>query len=646
MRMTPGLAVIAVIATALAQPPARSAAEMEPLLAKISTYEYGRSREALAQLSLFVEGAMGSGALLQEIEARLLKFLQSDATAAAKEAVLKELSLIATVESVPVLTAMMVRAETSEMARYALARIPGPAPDDALRKALDGASGKVKIGIVNSLGQRRDAKAVPALRVLASSSDSRIAEAAIFALGNIPSRQALDALAAASRDPSGPLRQRVLEAYLQCAGGLAAHGDKNDALKIYRQFSAPQESDTVRIAALTGLATLEGKNAIPALGAALDSESPRVQAAAIKLLAGIPGPDTTTAMAGKFQNLPPSGQVRLLTALAQRGDVSAGPLLLQAAKAGTTEVRVAGLSGLGKMGDENSVILLAEAAASGQGKEQIAARESLSALKGRNVDAAIVKGISLSSPKLKTEFILAAGERRSPDAADVLIQAVREPDPDVRRAALRALKNVAGSAQVPGLLEALKTTDAGDRKEAAQALTAALKKSQPAQMGAVISAYQASTFLGLNLSLLEVMGQTSSAEALDVLRECLKDSNPEIVRGAILALTGWADSTPLQDLLALARSRPEPTLQTLSLRGYLKLLTIPSRRSNPDSARLLGEGIQLAREPAEKRTALGLLPAYACEEALKVAEGSLKDETVAAEAKASVERIRNVLKVR
>ena len=212
MRMTPGLAVIAVVATALAQPPARSAAEMEPMLAKISTYEYGRSREALAQLSLFVEGAMGSGELLKEIEARLLKFLQSAATAAAKEAALKELSLIATVESVPVLTAMLVRAETSEMARYALARIPGPAPDDALRKALDGASGKVKIGIVNSLGQRRDAKAVPALRVLASSSDSRIALAAIFALGNIASRPALDALAAASRDPSGPLRQRVLEA--------------------------------------------------------------------------------------------------------------------------------------------------------------------------------------------------------------------------------------------------------------------------------------------------------------------------------------------------------------------------------------------------------------------------------------------------
>src|SRR5207249_2692394 len=143
-------------------PPAPSAAAMEPMLSKIASYQYGQSREALAQLSLFVEGAMGSPALLKAIEARLLQFLQSDATGAAKQAAFKELSRIATDASVPVLSGMLMRAETSEMARYALARIPGPAVDDALRRALDQASGITKIGIINSLGQRRDAKAVPA----------------------------------------------------------------------------------------------------------------------------------------------------------------------------------------------------------------------------------------------------------------------------------------------------------------------------------------------------------------------------------------------------------------------------------------------------------------------------------------------------
>src|SRR6185503_14610684 len=98
----------------------------------------------------------------------------------------------------------------------------------------------------------------------------------------------------------------------------------------------------------------------------------------------------------------------------------------------------------------------------------------LASLRGKNIDSAIVMAIGPASGKLKAEFILAAGERRSPDAADVLIRAVRDQDPEVRRAALRALRNVAGPAQVPGLLEALKSADAGDRNPAAQALTAAL----------------------------------------------------------------------------------------------------------------------------------------------------------------------------
>jgi HEAT repeat protein len=630
--------------SALAQQPGPAVSGMEPLLTKIATYHYGQSREALAQISVFIEKSMGSPAALQQIEGRLLRFLQSDATADAKHAVFKELSRIATDASVPMLSGVLTRAETVEMARYALARIPTPAAGEALRKALETTAGKTKIGIINSLGERRDAQAVPALRGLIRSPDSQVAGAAIYALGHIASRAAFDALAAASRDANSPERQSFVDAYLLCAGILAAEGGRDDALKAYRQLDSEQESDMVRIAALTGLASLDAENSVRALQAAIDSKSPTVQAAAIRLLAGIPGRESIDALTRAFPKLAPPAQVRVLTALAQRGDVSGRPLLNQAAKASEPRVQVAGLSVLGKVGDENSVALLAESAAAGKGPVQTAARESLASLRGANIDAAIIKGIAASKGPLQSEFILAAGERRSPEAADVLTQTIRDPDPEVRRAALRALRKVAGPSQVTGLLEALKTTDADDREEAAQALAAALKKSQASDVNTVIAAYRSAGTVETRLALLGVLGQTSNAEALGVLRSALKEVNPEIVRGSILALTGWSDSAPMPDLLALAKNRGEPGLQILSLRGYLKLLALPSQRSHAESARLLGEAIQLAKEPAEKRSALAQLTAYPCEEALKIAETYLKDQTVAVEAKASVERIRNVLK--
>src|SRR5439155_6386607 len=164
-------AAMTMVAPAQVSPKAvRTASEMDPLLASLATYEYGQSRQAQAQFTQFVQDSMASPALLKQVEARLLAFLQSNATAAGKQFALRELSLIGTEASIPVLTPMLLQPATSEMARFALARIPGETAGEALCGSLVKASGSIRIGIIGSLGQRRDAKAVPALAALAASS--------------------------------------------------------------------------------------------------------------------------------------------------------------------------------------------------------------------------------------------------------------------------------------------------------------------------------------------------------------------------------------------------------------------------------------------------------------------------------------------
>jgi HEAT repeat protein len=326
------------------------------------------------------------------------------------------------------------------------------------------------------------------------------------ALAQIADRPALDALAAARAKATGLVKQRIDEEYAQCAGQFAA--------RVYRQLIVPQEPQMVRIVALGGLA------------------------AAIRLLGGIPGPEVTAAMVKEYPNLPPPGQVRLLSALAERGDMSVGSLFLIAAKDANPDVQASAIVGLGKVGDKSSVQVLAEAAANSQGAAQAAARNSLYNLRGPAIDPAIVAAIGTSSGKVKVELIMATGERGSAGAADSLVKAVQEQDPDVHREALKALKNVAGPAQVPGLVDILvNATAAADRRDALQILALVLKRSQPPQIGAVLAAYQKNTAAQARLSLMEVMGQTSSEQALPVLRDALKDPTAEIRRGAILAMT-------------------------------------------------------------------------------------------------------------
>lgn len=131
-----------------------------------------------------------------------------------------------------------------------------------------------------------------------------------------------------------------------------------------------------------------------------------------------------------------------------------------------------------------------------------------------------------------------------------------------------------------------------------------------------------------------------------MLRAALKDPAPEIARGAILALSGWANSAPLPDLLAIARSYANPTLQVLALRGYLKLIGLPSQRSAAESAKLLSEGMQLSKQPAEKRTVLSLLSTFPSTESLEIAQAATKDPDIAKEAAAAVDRINGLLRFR
>ncbi len=228
-------------------------AELQELLEKVKTYDWGQSRLALTEVSENIKKAHSSPAQLKKIEKSLLGVLTSDATRAGKQFVCRELSIIGSDQSVPVLGKMLTDEETSDMARYALERIPGTAVNDALRGALRKAKGKPQIGIINSLGQRRDRRAVRALSRLIGNSDQTVAAAAAAALGQIADSRATEALAEAKDKTSGKLQMLVLDSYLRCADQLVVEGKKAEALAIYNELQKEGMPKPIRTAALTGM---------------------------------------------------------------------------------------------------------------------------------------------------------------------------------------------------------------------------------------------------------------------------------------------------------------------------------------------------------------------------------------------------------
>ena len=120
-------------------------------------------------------------------------------------------------EAVPALAALLDDEHLSVYARYGLEPIDDPSAGEALRAALSKLEGDRLIGVVNSLGKRRDEKASAALAKMLNGSDADLARAAAAALGSIGGMSSLKLLQAALAKTSGMTRMAVADASLICA---------------------------------------------------------------------------------------------------------------------------------------------------------------------------------------------------------------------------------------------------------------------------------------------------------------------------------------------------------------------------------------------------------------------------------------------
>jgi HEAT repeat protein len=189
---------------------------------------------------------------------RLAEVLKSNVSRDAKDFVCRKLMACGGAASVPTLAVLLGDKDLSHMARYALERIPAPQAAAALRDSLSKLSGALQVGVIGSLGVRRDAESVPALAALLRDSDASVARAAAYALGDIRSPEAAKALADAKPDRA-PVAAAATDASLSCAEALLHAGKKAEAIALYKSLSGEQQPKHVRVAATRGILAAAGK---------------------------------------------------------------------------------------------------------------------------------------------------------------------------------------------------------------------------------------------------------------------------------------------------------------------------------------------------------------------------------------------------
>ncbi len=219
----------------------------------LATYDWGSERAPLQALDRAVVGAHGDPQAARHLEDRLVDALEAATTRAAKDYLCRQLSLVGSAACVPAVAGLLADEELSHMARYALQRIPDPAAAAALREAVSQLEGNLQIGVIHSLGVRRDAESAAALIELLDAADQQVAAAAAAALGQIANPAAREALAEFQQRAPAALQRAAADAYLACAERLLADGERAQAVAIYRTLATAEQPAAIRLAATRGM---------------------------------------------------------------------------------------------------------------------------------------------------------------------------------------------------------------------------------------------------------------------------------------------------------------------------------------------------------------------------------------------------------
>ena len=485
-------------------------------------------------ISIFLLGIMTLGvkvgAFAQQPpvpESELIAILKSDAPKGDKALACKKLAVFGTGQAVPVLAPLLADPELASWARIALEAIPDPACDAALREAAKKLNGRLAVGVINSIGVRRDPQAVEVLAGRLGDSDAEVAAAAAAALGQIGGEKAVEALRPILKHPSPIVRNAAAEGLLSCADRYLAEGKAGAAQELYDLVRSADVPKPRRVEATRGAILARGAEGIPLLVEQLRSGDKDFVAIALSTAREIKGPAVAQALVAELGPITAAPQQRppLLVIKSARygaGDRWADVTEVLRAAVRNNSLQIEASNSLA--GDPApGVVKQLELVYSLDGQEF-----SLRVREGETVK--IGEGVRPADPR-QVAILEALADIGDPAGIAAIVKAAQGADWALRLVAVRLLGRVGDASAVPVLVSA--ATEGGELAQAAaeslvqlsgqgvdEAILKALHSAQGAQ----------------RVVLLQAVGERLLEAALPVALADMTSDDPRVRAAAIQAL--------------------------------------------------------------------------------------------------------------
>ncbi len=562
-------------------------------------------------------------------EDKLITILKSDAPLKEKADACRELAHLGTAQAVPVLAPLLLDEKLSHMARYALEPIADPSVDTALRNALAKLKGPLLVGVIGSLGFRKDEQAIEPLAKLLTDADPVVAQAAAWALGNIGDA-AVQVLENALLNGSPANRFAVCEGLFCCAEAMTG----TDATAIYDKVRMlPNLPPRVRLAALRGAILSRGASGTELLVETMRKESYVSPADAMGISMDMPGKELTMAMARELSQANQRKRLLLLQTLGYRGDPAAALAIVPLAQTGSTIQRIAAIRSIVQLGDPSSIPVLVTLVKDAEATVSSAAQTGLIGFPGKEADAAVVALLNDRDAKTRITAIEMAGQRRIAAAVQPLLKATGDADADVVSAGFKTLGELAGAAEIPDMVDAMLKTEAVAAAETALSAICARQPDTTMCTDKLLSGL-ANAQGEPKLALLRVLRTVGDPQALAAVRAAAAEPDKSVRETALRAICDWPTVHALPDLEQIARTTEDTKFRILALRGQLRLIpmqTVPDAKK----ASQLKEILPFIERTEEHRLVLATLGGLPSAESLALVVAYMTREELKEEASAA-----------
>ena len=510
-------------------------------------------------------------------ESELVAVLTSaDSSKADKAITCKRLAVFGSVESVPALAALLPDAELTSWARIALEAIPGAEASVVLRDAAAQTQGRTLVGILNSIGVRQDADAIPLLAKYLKSEDADVAEAAAVALGQIGTLESAKVLSDTFDASSDALCQTMSQGCVIAAEKLFAKGENLTAMAMYDAVRNANVSTIRKVEAVRGAILVRGAGGLPLLFEQLQSSERAMVNVGLAVARELPGTEVTTSLVTELEKIEPSRRALLIFALADRGDAAALPALAAAVTDANPAVRVAAIEAMATIGDASCIAALLTATTDTEENVAFAAKQTLTAMTDASVNAELVKRLQAAkgNTEIRRSLIELMGMRRIEAGVPELRTAVLDATSDelIRQAAITALGETVTLDDFAVLTDLVTSpTHEEDGEIAQRALrTAAVRMPDLNACAAQLSDAMRGKSNAIQRNILNTLAAMGGSGALETVGRVAREGDRELQDVATQLLGNWmtVDAAPV--LWNIAKDTKHE-FRIRALRGYLRI---------------------------------------------------------------------------